>query len=76
MVVSSVQMPSSLQAPTKLVPLSERRSLAGPRMAKHLLRALMELSVVMDSMSDSSGRHAGKNHCPALIKLNAKTTHY
>ena len=51
MFVSCVLILSSLQAPTKLVPLSERRSLAGPRTAKHLLKALMKLSVVMDSMS-------------------------
>ena len=65
MVVSSVLMSSSLQAPTKLVPLSERRSLAGPRTAKNLLSALMKLSVVMDSMS---------SRWTALVDMQVKIT--
>lgn len=37
--------PSSLLSPTKFVPQSERNCLAGPRIAKNLRRALMQLEV-------------------------------
>ena len=65
MVLSSVLMPSSFQASTKFVPLSEQRSLAGPRMVKNLLSALMKLSVVMDSIS---------SRWTALVDMQVKIT--
>lgn len=41
----------SLQAPMKLVPLSERIRFTGPRIARNLLKALMKLEVSRDSIT-------------------------
>ncbi len=45
------EMLSSLQAPTKFVPLSERMSFTGPRIARNRLKALIKLDVSNDSIS-------------------------
>lgn len=56
---------NSLQAPIKLVPLSEWRSFAGPRIEKNLLNAFMKLDVDMDSTSSM---------CAALVDMHVKST--
>lgn len=48
---SFVAISNSLQVPTKLAPLSDRRSFAVPRIEKNLLKVLMKLSVDMASIS-------------------------
>lgn len=47
------------------MPLSERRSLAGPRTEKNLLNAFMKLDVDMDSTSSM---------CTALVVMHVKST--
>jgi len=63
--VSSESKPSSLQAPTKFAPLSERRSLAGPRIEKNLINALIKLSVYILSISSI---------CTALVNMHVNNT--
>ena len=62
---SLAQMLSSFQAPTKFVPLSERRSFAGPRIEKNLLKALIKLDVDMASSSSM---------CTARVDKQVKRT--
>lgn len=58
-------MLSSLQAPTKFVPLSERSSFAGPQIEKNLLKALIKLDVDMASSSSM---------CTARVDKQVKRT--
>ena len=56
---------NSLLAPMKFVPQSERSCLAGPRMAKNLRRALMQLEVSIDSITSM---------CTARVLMHVKST--
>lgn len=56
---------NSLQAPIKLVPLSEQRSFAGPQIEKNLLNAFMNLDVEIDSTSSM---------CTDLVDIHVKST--
>lgn len=65
----SKSRPSSLQAPSKVVPVSERRRFDGPQIEKNLLNALIKLSVVTISISSI---------CTALVDMhmNNKSQHW
>lgn len=58
-------IPRSLQAPTKLVPLSECMFFTGPRIARNLLNAFMKLEESKDSMTSI---------CMALVLRQVKRT--
>lgn len=52
---------SSLHAPVKLVPQSDRIIVAGPRMAKNRRSALMKLDASIDSISSIWMAHTDKH---------------
>lgn len=56
---------NSLQAPTKLVPLSERMCLTGPLIEMKRLRALIKLDVSKDSVTSM---------CTALMHIQVNMT--